>query len=257
MSAPDLAHERVAAAGAAPAAWLYVLHGIYGAGRNWGSVARALVERRPDWGAILVDLRGHGESPAFAPPHTVAAAADDLARLAQAAGEGERRHAVLGHSFGGKVALAYAAGADPAPEQAWLIDSTPAPREPQGSAWRMLEALEELAGPFASRQDGVDALVGRGFGEGVARWMSSNLERVPEGLTWRIEARLMRELLEDFFPLDLWGVLEAPPRGCSLHLVAATESDVLRPVDLERIRAARSRRATAGCACTAWRAATG
>ncbi|HSM35677.1 MAG TPA: hypothetical protein VK837_04695, partial [Longimicrobiales bacterium] len=59
QTAERLAHERVVADGATPGAWLYVLHGIYGAGRNWGSVARALVERRPDWGAVLVDLRGH------------------------------------------------------------------------------------------------------------------------------------------------------------------------------------------------------
>lgn len=233
------AHERVAAEGSRPPAWLYVLHGIYGAGRNWGSVARALVERRPDWGAVLVDLRGHGGSAGFEAPHTVAAAASDLARLAASSRQdgSDGPHAVLGHSFGGKVALAYAALAVPAPAQTWLIDSTPAPREPQGSAWRMLDALDAMPGPFSSRAQAVDGLVEWGFGPGVAQWMSSNLERGPEGLTWRIDPELMRELLEDFFPLDLWAVLEAPPEGSSVHLVAATESDVLRPVDVARIRA--------------------
>ena len=245
--ARPLAHDRVAARGASPSAWLYVLHGIFGAGRNWGSVARGLVERRPDWGAVLVDLRGHGGSTGLPGPHTVAAAAADLARLAgggRGAGGGEGPegseepdgpHAVLGHSFGGKVALAYAAVARPAPAQTWIIDSTPAPREPAGSAWRMLAALEELTGPFDSRGDAVEALGARGFGEGVARWMSSNLERGEGGLAWGIDAAVMRALLEDFFPLDLWGVLEAPPGDGAVEVVAATESDVLRPEDLARI----------------------
>lgn len=245
--AATLAHERVAARGRSPSAWLYVLHGIFGAGRNWGSVARALVERRVDWGAVLVDLRGHGGSAGLPAPHTVAEAAADLARLVaggwraegregpEGSDEPEGPHAVLGHSFGGKVALAYAAAARPAPTQTWLIDSTPAPREPAGSAWRMLAALEELTGPFASRGAAVEALITRGFGEGVARWMSSNLERGEDGLAWAIDPAVMRALLEDFFPLDLWGVLEAPPADGTVEVVAATESDVLRPEDLARI----------------------
>ena len=238
MTERVLAHERLAADGASPAAWLFVLHGIYGAGRNWGSVARTLVERRPDWGAVLVDLRGHGGSTGFAPPHTVGAAAADVARLAssvRAPGAGDP-HAILGHSFGGKVALAYAAGAHPPPAQTWLIDSTPAPREPQGSAWRMLATLEALPGPFGARQEAIDELVGRGFGADVAQWMSSNLERGAEGMSWRIDPAAMRQLLEDFFPLDLWRVLEEPPGGGFIHIVAATDSSVLRPRDVERIR---------------------
>ena len=54
---PTLAHTRVTAAGATPERWLLVLHGIYGSGRNWGSIARRLVDARPEWGVLLVDLR--------------------------------------------------------------------------------------------------------------------------------------------------------------------------------------------------------
>jgi pimeloyl-ACP methyl ester carboxylesterase len=233
----QLAHDRVAAPGAVPSAWLYALHGIFGAGRNWGSVGRALVERRPDWGVVLVDLRGHGESADFAPPHTVRAAAADVERLVEATLDEDAGLCVLGHSFAGKVALAHAERARRPPAQTWLIDSTPAPREPSGSAWAMLSALEELRGPFASREEGVAALVARGFGEGVARWMSSNLRRGEDGLRWGIEAAVMRALLEDFFALDLWSVLEHPPPGTTIEVVAATGSDVLRPSDLERIEA--------------------
>ena len=50
-----LAYEPVTSIGDAPQSWRYVLHGIFGAGKNWGSVARRLVAARPDWGALLVD----------------------------------------------------------------------------------------------------------------------------------------------------------------------------------------------------------
>ena len=36
---------------------------------------------RPDWGVVLVYQRMHGDSQQFAPPHTVAATAEDLLAL--------------------------------------------------------------------------------------------------------------------------------------------------------------------------------
>src|SRR5690606_18639255 len=60
VSDPILSHDRVVADGAEPRAWMFVLHGIYGAGRNWASVVRRVVRERPEWGALLVDLRQHG-----------------------------------------------------------------------------------------------------------------------------------------------------------------------------------------------------
>ncbi len=105
-----LHHDRITHGDAAPAAWLALTHGIYGAGGNRRAIARKLVERRPDWGVILVDLRQHGRSPAGDPPHTVEAAAADLVALASELGG---IAALAGHSFGGKVALAARASASP------------------------------------------------------------------------------------------------------------------------------------------------
>jgi esterase len=72
-----LSHTSVAAPGAHPRSWLCILHGSFGAGRNWATVVRRLVAARKDWGAVLVDLRLHGASQGFPPPHTLAACADD------------------------------------------------------------------------------------------------------------------------------------------------------------------------------------
>jgi esterase len=221
----------VEADGHSPARWLAVIHGIYGAGRNWRSVARKLVEERTDWGAVLVDLRQHGDSLGFRPPHTLERAAADLDTVTVAP-----VRAVLGHSFGGKVALLRGRG-DPGIRQVWVVDSTPEAREPEGSAWDMLEILRRLPRRFEDRETAVAALVSR-VDRPVALWMTANLERTDSGFTWRIDLDDMEALLLDFFRTDLWDVVEAPRDGLEIHFVRATRSPVLGMDALARIREA-------------------
>jgi pimeloyl-ACP methyl ester carboxylesterase len=234
---PVLAHTRVAAAGRQPEQWLLVLHGIYGAGRNWGSIARRLVDARPEWGAVLVDLRMHGQSRgAFAGPHTIAAAAADVDRLVEEMDL--HAAAVLGHSFGGKVALTYALHHGQELRQVWVIDSTFAVREPEGSAWEMIDAVRRLPADFGSRAEAVDGLVAQGYAEGVAQWMAINLEPAEGRYRWRIDFAAMEEMLRDFFRTDLWPVVEHPPEGVEVHFVKATKSDTLDPASAARVEAA-------------------
>lgn len=233
---PTLAHDRITAPGAEPRHWMFMLHGIYGAGRNWSSVARRFVRERPEWGVLLVDLRMHGTSMGFHPPHTLQACADDVRRLSTHLGV--TPDAVLGHSFGGKVALVHlrdaamtrgGAGPVPYPAQVWVVDSTPAARTPDGSAWQMLHMLRENPGPFADRNAGIGAVERAGFPSPVAQWMATNL--VPSGkgeeLVWRLDVDAMEALLNDFFDTDVWSVLEDPPGGAVVHVVKARESNVL------------------------------
>lgn len=87
------------------------LHGLFGQGRNWMSVAKALAG--PDHTgarALLVDLPNHGRSPwtqEFSFADYAQQVVDTLA--AQAPGE---RWTLVGHSLGGKTAM-YAALAHP------------------------------------------------------------------------------------------------------------------------------------------------
>lgn len=237
MTQKTLSHERVTG-GSTPSRWLLVLHGIYGAGRNWGQVARHVMRRREDWGAVLVDLRQHGDSQGFPPPHTIAAAAGDLADLVRLSGL--RAGAVLGHSFGGKVALRYAQEEPPDLKQVWIVDSTPEARAPEGSAWDMLGALRRVPGSYESRGAAIDALAGQGIARPVAQWMVTNLEWRDGRYRWRIDFDDMEALLRDFFDTDLWGVVEEPPAGVELHFVRATQSVVMAQ-SIARIRAAAER----------------
>ncbi|HEX9106261.1 MAG TPA: alpha/beta hydrolase [Longimicrobiales bacterium] len=254
MPAP-LHHDRITASPEArPTQWLYVLHGIFGAGRNWASIVRRVGRARPEWGGVLVDLREHGRSRGFPPPHTLAAAAGDLAALVQATGL--PASAVLGHSFGGKVALlfarehALAAGT----RHLWIVDSLPAPvPSPRGSAWEMLGLLRRNPGPFATRADAVAALEAQGVANGVAQWISSNLEPLPGDaarqdaggaaghagasgpLGWRLDLDAIEALLRDFFATDLWDVVEDPPDGLRIDFLKAEGSDVMPEPVVQRI----------------------
>ena len=130
-----LSYTLVPAVGDAPATRQVVfLHGIFGSGANWRTFARRLVAERPGWGAVLVDLRMHGTSKDHAPPHTVAACADDL--IALEAHLPGRIAAMIGHSFGGKVTLASGAQGGISSTRGCSTRcpgrgrSTPAPRAP-------------------------------------------------------------------------------------------------------------------------------
>lgn len=216
-----------------PSSYLYMLHGIFGAGRNWASIARRLVRERPDWGVRLIDLRQHGSSQGFAAPHTIEAAARDIAELAGHLGENPA--GILGHSFGGKVALMYARAHARGLRQIWIIDSTPDARTPAGSAWRMLEIVRSCPTEFESRNDLVEQLQPAGVTLPIAQWMATNLEYRDGAYRWRFDLDAIEDLLLDFFRTDLWDVVDAPPEHADLHFVKGSESNLLDPAAVERI----------------------
>jgi pimeloyl-ACP methyl ester carboxylesterase len=242
MSAPPHLHAaRVPADAVDRDRAMLLLHGIYGRGRNWASIAKAFTAMRPDWLAWLVDLRLHGQSPALTPPHTVASAAADIVRLVEPGAplaNGPALRSLLGHSFGGKVALSLVPALASTLETAWIVESTPETRAPEGSAWRMLEIVRGLPPRFASRADAVAALHEAGVAVGTANWMATNLRHTPEGFVWTIDLDAMEALLRDFFATDLWPVVERPPEGVHLHFVKGTASSTLSPSAVARIEAA-------------------
>jgi esterase len=229
-----LAHTLLTQPGRSPQQWLFVLHGMFGAGRNWRTVANQMVQVRPDWGVILVDLRMHGDSQDFPPPHTLRTAAGDLAVLRHATGL--RTAGILGHSFGAKVALQYATDDPQDLRQVWIVDASPSAGEPAGTAWRMLEAVRTLPAVFASRDSAVDALRQAGFAPGLAQWMATNLKGGDSGYAWKLDFGALRAMLEDYFRTDLWAAIEHPPAGMEVHVLKATESDAIDDAAEARLR---------------------
>ncbi len=202
-----------------------MLHGIYGRGRNWQGIAKAVLAARPDYACWLIDLPHHGESPAGRHGDTVLGLAEDLDDWTT--GAGIHADAVLGHSYGGKVALAWADRHRDQPLQVWVIDSTPAPREPGGSAYDMLQLIRRLPGTFATREEAAAALMAGGYSRGVAVWMTTNLARQGDRFTWQLDFDVMQRLLDDFFNTDLWPVITHRAPGHDLHFLKASTSSAM------------------------------
>lgn len=128
---------RVEDEGAAPLVAL--VHGSMDRAATFARVGRELGDRA----TVRYDRRGYGRSVAFGPPTDVGGHVDDLLALL-----GGRQAVVLGHSFGGVVALAAAVRA---PEQVVAVVAYEAPLTwrpwwPSGTAGEMaVQALDPEA----------------------------------------------------------------------------------------------------------------
>ena len=203
-------------------------HGILGRGKNWATIARRLTEARPAWAAALVDLRAHGESADYAEgPDTL----DQCARDVEAAVSDVA--AVMGHSFGGKVALAVS---EVLRVPAFVVDSTPSRRpSPEGSAdvLNVISQLRAIEGRhFEHRRDFVKALGERGISQPTAMWLAMNLRDDEAGKRFALPLDRIDALLDDYFERDLWDAAEKAP----MHLIVGGRSKTVPAADVERAR---------------------
>lgn len=251
------AFEMVEARAGQPRACAYLLHGILGSRRNWLSFARRVVDQFPAWRLVLVDLRNHGEShlrgePGALPgPHTLQACAADLlaldAHLVEMLVDGGPQ-AVIGHSFGGKVALTYAhlRAADTVTanlQDVWVLDSHPGTLTHGtriGSVEGVLETIASLSLPIAGRRSLVDDLLSRGLSPGIAQWMTTNLRPVEGGFSWRLHLPAVREMLLDYARQDAWPALDHPTERPRVHFVRGGQSERWTAADVARLERGRA-----------------
>ena len=102
-----------------------LLHGLFGSAANFGTVQKRLAER---YRVIALDLRNHGTSP-HAPFMSYPAMAEDVLETLRA--RNALPCALVGHSMGGKVAMAAALEAPGAVSRLLVADIAPAIYPPQ------------------------------------------------------------------------------------------------------------------------------
>jgi pimeloyl-ACP methyl ester carboxylesterase len=212
------------------------LHGILGNRANWRGIARRFVTARPDWGAVLVDLREHGDSLGLQAPHNLQAVTDDLVEL-------ERSLALpiggaIGHSFGGKAVLEWLRSRANQSTEAWVIDASPSRNESDGDASETAEVirtLDRLPRSWPSREAFVTSLTKAGQPRAIADWLAMNLRRTSDGgRQFGPELSVIRALIEDYARTDCWDIVEAPPPCCSLEIVIGGDSEAFSPADRKR-----------------------
>jgi pimeloyl-ACP methyl ester carboxylesterase len=220
-----LATTSITAPDATPQRWLVVLHGILGSRANWRSIARAHAASHPERGVVLMDLRQHGDSLDVRGEDTLEQCARDVGATVEALGLS--CDAVLGHSFGGKVAATWALGGASeltkvivvdAPLTAGHVGSSP-------SVESVLEHLRTLPSEFEGRKAFMSHIVARGLSEGLAAWLSMNLRRTASGtVMWTLDLAAIQRLLDDYMRSDLTALYESPPGALEVMVVAGGAS---------------------------------
>ncbi|MGJ3699630.1 alpha/beta fold hydrolase [Variovorax sp. AFSI2.2] len=214
------------ALGSGPA--VVILHGLFGAGRNWKQVAEALAA---DHRVYLPDARNHGASPWAESMSYVEMAGDVLALIER---EQLQRPFVIGHSMGGKTAMALALSHPEAIGGIAVIDIAPESYADQFSSY--VSAMRSLEVASAtSRREIQQALADSLGADAPVDFLMQNLRRQNDRFDWRLNllatGLCMRELCS--FPDAL---REARYDGPALFVHGA-ESGYVRPSSLAGIRA--------------------
>lgn len=200
------------------------LHGVTGHGERWRVLADALPGRR----LIGVDLRGHGRSP-WTPPWGLEQHVEDLLAVLDA--EGLDRVPVIGHSFGGAIAVHLSRAAPERVERLVLLDPAIG-----------LDAADMLETAEDTRADESYPDLDAARADRAQRW-----EGIAADL---VEAELAAHLVADGDRLRYrysraavvaaWGEMARPavtPVGPTL-LVPATKADFVAPAWVDACRAA-------------------
>jgi pimeloyl-ACP methyl ester carboxylesterase len=214
-----------------------LLHGFLGSGRNLRSLAVAWNEAAPHRRFLLPDLTGHGTSPALplgADLNTLARDVVDTAREVGFTGPLE----LVGHSLGGRVALAASLAFPREVVSVTLLDITPSPVPIDLSESGMvLNVLLEAPDTAPSRRDMRAELTKRGLSDALADWLVMNLTTVPEGgVRWRFDRQALHELHGRANPMDLWPAVERP--GARVRCIRGGRARYVTDADVARMEAA-------------------
>lgn len=205
----DLAFETV---GHGPP--VVMLHGLFASAASWRDVAQALSFTRR---VFSVDLRNHGRSPR-AVDMSYTAMADDVLRLI----EQQRldRPALVGHSMGGKVAMALALSAPHAVGPVVAIDIAPVAYADRWST--QLQSLSDVLGHAPVPHAADDAPFGIGSGVMLPRLATRNAY-----VDWRSNLSAIGLSIHELcaFPRHLRYLNTDAP----LHAIVGGRSDLVRP----------------------------
>ena len=201
---------------------LVVLHGLFGSGSNWRGVARHLAGSHT---VHCVDLRNHGASP-WADTMAYDEMADDVLQLCDRLGL--KAPAVMGHSMGGKTAMALALRHPARVSRLIVVDIAPV-------------SYADTLTPFAEAMRSADvfAAVSRAEVErrlqhtvpdqGVVPFLMQNLVTRNDHFDWRLNLLGINAAMPQLctFPSALLGARFAGP----LKVIAGADSDYVTESD--------------------------
>jgi esterase len=206
---------------------LAIVHGLFGSGRNWATIAQRLAAHRR---VVALDLRNHGASP-WADTMDYGELAADIRATLRALGVG--RCALLGHSMGGKAAMVAALRHGVEIERLVVVDIAPVAYAPRHLGH--LRAMRALDLSHIRRRSDADSALAPAVPDAAERaFLLQNLVFAAGGVRWRFNLAAIEQAMPDLvgFPALPAGVAY---RGPTLF-VAGGKSDYLLPTHETPIR---------------------
>src|SRR5215475_2171680 len=213
--APKLAYD--VRAGVKPA--LLCVHGNSSHRGLW----RQLLDHLPEYGALRLDLRGHGQSEWARPPaYSTADYADDIRAAAETLGDKE--FVLVSHSNGSLASLYFAAHLEPKPKALVYMDVNPRVLDEQVEYFR--RRASAVARAFPSLNDvlkGMRQVDDTVPDESFLSFVEAGMRKSDEGFRFALDP----ETYGSWQPADMW---EAVGKiACPMLILRAEHSLVMAP----------------------------
>jgi len=167
-----------------------ILHGLFGAAKNWNSIAKQMAR---SYRILTVDLRNHGSSP-WTDTMSYVEMAEDIVEFLDQRGL-EKAH-IVGHSMGGKVAMTTALKAAERVKSLVVADIAPV-KYPRMTFKSYVEKLQSVDLSTVKRRSEVDPLISDVIESPAVRaFLLGNLENTPDGLRWQVNLDTLGKEME-------------------------------------------------------------
>jgi esterase len=201
------------------------LHGLFGQGKNWTTIAKALSHSAR---VTLVDLPNHGQS-TWTDYFSYPEMARRVAELLKTQGEGDQ-YAVVGHSMGGKVAMTLALLHRELVERLAVVDVSPVATGQTSEFDTFIRGIRAIdLETLKDRKDADAQLAAYVSDPDIRSFLLQNLRRddtTSHGWRWQMNLDLLGDHLEE---MGGWPDLAASPYLGPVLWLAGANSSYVRP----------------------------
>ncbi|WP_151082833.1 alpha/beta fold hydrolase [Nocardioides cynanchi] len=198
------------------------LHGLFGQGRNWTQVGKALAERHR---VLLVDLPHHGHS-GWEPDFDYLRVADRVAGLLSE----DDPVALVGHSLGGKVAMVLALRHPELVERLCVVDVSPVTYDHLTEFEGYVAAMRGLDLSSLTQRGDADAALEPAVPDPTVRaFLLSNLRRDGDGWRWQVNLEVLGRALPEIGGWPEAALAGLPAYDGPVLWVAGARSGYVKP----------------------------
>jgi pimeloyl-ACP methyl ester carboxylesterase len=201
-------------------------HGLFGQGRNWNQIGKALADHHR---VLLVDLPDHGRS-SWTDRFDHLRIADQVAGLLDA----DDPAALVGHSLGGKVVMVLALRHPELVDRLCVVDVSPVAYDHLSQFEGYVAAMRGLDLDSLSRRGDADAALAEAVPDATVRgFLLQNLRRDGDGWRWQVN---LDGLVANLPVIGGWPEQQlagTPPYRGPVLWIAGARSDYVAPAYAE------------------------